>query len=102
MSGESEKIRRLMELLAEEATWQGRLNGHRGQAEVAEREVKYWEERLEQTKDNVEEFIKRKWKRNLEKAKARQKYHLKQAIEAKKRLREIREEIDKILCGEEE
>jgi len=102
MSEESEKIKRLMELLAEEATWQGRLNGHRGQAEVAEREVKYWEERLKQTEDNVEEFIRRKWKRNLEKAKARAKYHRKQALEAKKRLREIREEIDKIIGGEEE
>jgi len=102
MSEESEKIKKLIELLAEEATWQGRLNGHRGQAEVAEREVKYWEERLEQTKDDVEEFIKRKWKRNLEKAKARREYHLKQVTEAKKRLREIRREIDKIIGGEEE
>jgi len=102
MSEESERIKRLMELLAEEATWQGRLNGHRGQAEVAEREVKYWEERLKQTEDNVEEFIRRKWKRNLEKAKARAEYHRKQAIEAKKRLREIRKEIDKIISGEKE
>jgi len=102
MTEESEKIKRLMELLAEEATWQGRLNGHRGQAEVAEREVKYWEDRLEQAKDNVEEFIRRKWKRNLEKAKARREYHLKQAIEAKKRLREVREKIDKIIGGDVE
>jgi len=102
MSEESEKIKRLMELLAEEATWQGRLNGHRGQAEVAEREVKYWEDRLKQTKDNVEEFIRRKWKRNLEKARARAEYHRKQAIEAKKRLREIRREIDKIIGGDME
>jgi len=102
MSEESEKINRLMELLAEEATWQGRLNGHRGQVEVAEREVKYWEERLEQTKNDVEEFIKRKWKRNLEKAKARAEYHRKQATEAKKRLREIRAEIDKIIGGDKE
>jgi len=102
MSEESEKIKRLMELLAEEATWQGRLYGHRGQAEVAEREVKYWEDRLKQTEDNVEEFIRRKWKRNMEKAKARAEYHRKQALEAKKRLREIRAEIDKILCGDKE
>jgi len=102
MSKESEKIKRLMELLAEEATWQGRLNGHRGQAEVAEREVKYWEEHLEEDGDDVEDFIKQKWRRNLEKAKARAEYHRIQAIEAKKRLREIRREIDKILCGEEE
>jgi len=101
MSEESEKIKRLMELLAEEATWQGRLNGHRGQAEVAEREVKYWENRLEQTKDIVEEFIRRKWKQKLEKARARREYHLKQAIEAKKRLREIRKEIDKLIGGDE-
>jgi len=101
MSEESEKIKRLMELLAEEATWQGRLNGHRGQAEVTEREIAYWEKRLEQGEENVEEFIRRKWKRNLEKAKARREYHLKQAIEAKKRLREIRREIDKIIGGEE-
>jgi len=100
MSGEKSEVERLMELLAEEATWQGR--GHRGQAEVAEREVKYWEERLKQTKDDVEEFIKRKWKRNLEKARARVEYHKKQAIEAKKRLREIREEIDKIIGGGKE
>ena len=100
MSGENEKIKKLMELLAEEATWQGRLNGHRGQAEVAEREVEYWEEHLEEGGDDVEEFIKRKWERNLEKAKARAEYHRKQAIEAKKRLREIREEIDKIIGGD--
>jgi len=102
MSGEKSEVERLMELLAEEATWQGRLNGHRGQAEVAEREVKYWEDRLKQTKDNVEEFIRRKWKRNLEKARARAEYHRKQATEAKKRLREIRREIDKIIGGDKE
>jgi len=102
MSEESEKIKRLMELLAEEATWQGRLNGHRGQAEVAEREVKYWEDRLKQTKGDVEGFIRRKWERNLEKARARREYHLKQAMEAKKRLREVRKEIDKIIGGEKE
>jgi len=102
MSEESEKIKRLMDLLAEEATWQGRLYGHRGQAEVAEREVKYWEDRLKQTEDIVEEFIRRKWKRKLEKAKARREYHLKQAITAKKRLREIRGEIDKIIGGDKE
>jgi len=102
MSGESEKIKRLMELLAEEATWQGRFNGHRGQAEVAEREVEYWEDRLKQTEDNVEEFIRRKWKQNLEKARARREYHLKQAIIAKKELRRIREEIDKIIGGDKE
>jgi len=100
MSGENEKIKKLMELLAEEATWQGRLNGHRGQAEVAEREAEYWEEHLQEGGDDVEEFIKRKWERNLEKAKARAEYHRKQAIEAKKRLREIREEIDKIIGGD--
>jgi len=102
MSGESEKIRRLMELLAEEATWQGRLNGHRGQAEVSEREAEYWEERLEEGGDDVEDFIKQKWKRNLEKARARREYHLKQALEAKRRLREIRKEIDKIIGGDKE
>jgi len=101
MSEESEKIKRLMGLLAEEATWQGRLNGHRGQAEVAEREVKYWEERLEQTEDDMEEFIRQKWKRNLEKARARREYHIKQALEARKKLREIRAEIDKIIGSEE-
>jgi len=102
MSGESEKIKRLMELLAEEATWQGRLNGHRGQAEVAEREAEYWEEHLEEGGDDVENFIKQKWKRNLEKAKARAEYHRKQALEAKKKLREIRKEIDKIIGGDKE
>jgi len=102
MSKESEKIKRLMELLAEEATWQGRLNGHRGQAEVAEREAEYWKERLEEGGNDVEDFIKQKWKRNLEKAKARAEYHRKQVVEAKKRLREIREEIDKIIGGDVE
>jgi len=101
MSGEGEKIKRLMELLAEEATWQGRFNGHRGQAEVAEREAEYWEEHLEEGGDDVEDFIKQKWERNLEKAKARAEYHRKQALEAKKKLREIRAEIDKIIGGEE-
>jgi len=102
MSKESEKIKRLMELLAEEATWQGRLNGHRGQTEVAEREAEYWKERLEEGGNDVEDFIKQKWKRNLEKAKARAEYHRKQVVEAKKRLREIREEIDKIIGGDVE
>ena len=102
MSKESEKIKRLMELLAEEATWQGRLNGHRGQAEVAEREAEYWKERLEEGGNDVEDFIKQKWKRNLEKAKARAEYHRKQVVEAKKRLREIRREIDKIIGGDVE
>jgi len=100
MSGEGEKIKRLMELLAEEATWQGRFNGHRGQAEVAEREAEYWEEHLQEGGDDVEDFIKRKWERNLEKAKARAEYHRKQALEAKKKLREIRAEIDKIISGD--
>ncbi len=89
-------IGRLVELLAEEKTWQGRLFGHEGQAKVAKREAEYWEQRLRELGDNVEPFISGKFRRNLRKAKARIEYHQKQAEEAREKLERVREEIKKI------
>jgi len=94
-------IGRLVELLAEEKTWQGRLFGHEGQAKVAKREAEYWEQRLRELGDNVEPFISGKFRRNLRKAKARIEYHQKQAEEAREKLERVREEIKKIIGREE-
>jgi len=94
-------IGRLVELLAEEKTWQGRLFGHEGQAKVAKREAEYWEQRLRELGDNVEPFISGKFRRNLRKAKARIEYHQKQAEEARRKLERVREEIKKIIGREE-
>jgi len=100
--GEGEAVRRLMELISEEQTWAGRYYGHSGQARQAEREIEYWEDVLAKMGEDVEDFVKRKWQRHLEKAKARKEYHLKMAVEAKVRLRQIREQINKLIGGEEE
>ena len=102
--GEERKaeVERLVELLAEEKTWQGRLFGHEGQAKVAKREAEYWEQRLRELGDDVEPFVSGKYRRNLRKAKARIEYHQKQAEEAREKLEQIRAEIKKIIGGEEE
>ena len=92
---------RLAELLKEEQTWIGRYHGHKGQAEVALREAEYWNDVLAKMGDDVEDFVRRKWERNLEKARARREYHLKQMETAERKLREIKAEIRKIIGGEE-
>lgn len=99
MSRENKDMRELVELLAEEKSWEGRLHGHEGQAKVAKRETEYWEQRLRELGDDVEPFVSGKYKRNLRKAKARIEYHQKQAEEARKKLEEIRAKIKKILGG---
>jgi len=102
--GEERKseVERLVELLAEKKTWQGRLFGHEGQARVAKREAEYWEQRLRELEDNVEPFISGKFRQNLRKAKARIEYHQKQAEEAREKLEEIRREIRKIIGSDVE
>ena len=102
MTGESEKIKRLMELLAEEATWQGRVFGHEGQAKVAEREEIFCRERMREAEKEGSYDTARYWERKGRRAFARKEYHREKAKEAEKKLREIREEIDKLIGGEEE
>ena len=101
MSGEKSDAERLVELLAEEQTLRGRYFGHEGQHRVAVREVEYWEDVLAKIGRDTEEHIVRKWKRNLEKAKARAEYHAKMAEEARKKLEEVRKRIKELLGGEE-
>jgi len=101
MSEESEKIKRLMELLAEEATWQGRLNGHEGQAKVAEREEIFCKERMIEAEKEGSYDVARYWERKGRRAFARKEYHREKAEEARKKLEEIRAEIDKLIGGEE-
>jgi len=91
----------LMDLLAKEQTLIGKYHGHEGQRRVALREVEYWEDVLAKVGEDTEEHIIRKWKRNLEKAKARAEYHAKMAEERRKELEEVRKEIKKILGREE-
>ena len=96
MSGEKSEVERLVELLAEEKTWQGRYFGHKGQAEVAQTEVEYCFRVLSDEEITIDDEARRYWERKREKAIARREYHLKQAQEARKKLEEIRAEIRKI------
>jgi len=89
-------IGRLVELLAEEKTWQGRFFGHEGQARVAQAEIDYCERVLVAEGDSMDEEMRKYWERRREKAKARRKYHLSMAGEARRKLEEIRAEIKKI------
>jgi len=98
---ENKAVEELMDLLAKEQTLAGKYHGHSGQHRVALREAEYWDDVLAKTSDDVEEYIKRKWKRNLEKAKARAEYHAKMAQEAKEELEKVRKRIREII-GEEE
>jgi len=94
-------MRALMDLLAKEQTLAGKYHGHSGQHRVALREAEYWEDVLAKIGDDVEEHIVRKWKRNLEKARARAEYHAKMSEEARKELEEVRKQIRKLLGREE-
>jgi len=89
-------IGRLVELLAEEKTWQGKMFGHDGQARVAQAEIDYCERVLVAEGDSMDEEMRKYWERRREKAKARRKYHLSMAGEARRKLEEIRAEIKKI------
>ena len=101
MSGERGILAELMDLLAKEHTLAGKYHGHEGQHRVALREVEYWKDVLAKIGEDTEEHIIRKWKRNLEKAKARAEYHAKMAKEAKKKLEEVRKRIKELLGREE-
>ena len=97
MSEKSGIIKRLMELLAEEQTWQGRYFGHEGQARVAQAEIDYCERMLIDNEVKSNEEMRKYWERRREKARARRKYHLSMASEAREKLEEIRAEIKAIL-----
>jgi len=97
MSGEKSEIERLVELLAEEKTWQGRYFGHEGQAKVASAEIDYCERMLIDDEVKSDEEMRKYWERKREKARARRKYHLSMANEAREKLEEIRAEIKAIL-----
>ena len=97
MSERKDDIKRLVELLAEEKTWQGRYFGHEGQAKVAEAEIDYCERMLLDNEVKNDEEMRKYWERKREKAKARRKYHLSMANEAREKLEEIRAEIKGIL-----
>jgi len=99
---ENKAVEELMDLLAREQTLVGKYHGHSGQHRVALREAEYWEDVLAKMSNEVEEHIRRKWKRNLEKAKARAEYHAKMAEEARKELEEVRKQIRKLFGREEE
>ena len=96
MSERKDNVERLVELLAEEKTWQGRYFGHEGQAKVAEAEIDYCERMLVDDEVTNDEEMRKYWERRREKAKARRKYHLSMAGEARRKLEEIRAEIKKI------
>jgi len=90
-------IKRLVELLKEEQTWQGKLFGHEGQAKVAQAEIDYCERMLIDDEVRSDEEMRRYWERKREKARARRKYHLSMANEAREKLNEIRAEIKAIM-----
>jgi len=94
---EKSEVRRLVELLAEEKTWQGRYFGHDGQAKVAQAEIDYCEKMLLDSEVRNDEEMRRYWERKREKAIARRKYHLSMANGAREKLEEIRAEIKTIL-----
>jgi len=97
MSERKDDVERLVELLAEEKTWQGRYFGHEGQAKVAEAEIDYCERMLLEEEVKNDEEMRKYWERKREKAIARRKYHLSMAYEAREKLEEIRAEIKAIL-----
>ena len=97
MSEGKDDVERLVELLAEEQTWQGRYFGHEGQVKVAEAEIDYCERMLLDDEVTNDEEMRKYWERKREKAIARRKYHLSMVKEAREKLEEIRAEIKAIL-----
>ena len=97
MSRGKDDVERLVELLAEEKTWQGRYFGHEGQAKVANAEIDYCERMLIDDEVRNDDEMRKYWERRREKARARRKYHLSMASEAREKLEEIRAEIKAIL-----
>ena len=100
--GTNAKIRRLLELLAQERTLSGQYFGHRGQARVAETEANYKAKVLEYHASEMSEEEKQKILRELEKALSRRDYHEKMAKEAKEKLDKVRKEIREIIGGKEQ
>jgi len=94
------KIRRLLELLAEEKTLSGQYFGHKGQARVAETEANYKAKVLEYHASEMSEEEKQKILRELEKALSRRDYHENMAKEAKEKLDRVLAEIRQIIGGE--
>jgi len=94
------KIKRLLELLAEEKTLSGQYFGHKGQARVAETEANYKAKVLEYHASEMSEEEKQKILKELEKALSRRDYHEKMAKEAKEKLDKVRAEIREIIGGE--
>ena len=97
MSEKKDDVERLVELLAEEKTWQGRYFGHEGQTKVAQAEIDYCERMLLDDEVQNDEEMRKYWERKRENARARRKYHLSMASEAREKLEEIRAEINAIL-----
>ena len=97
MSERKDDVERLVELLAEEKTWQGRMFGHEGQARVASEERKFAEKMLEEAKKDNNEDALSYWEKKRKKALVRQSYHTAKASEARRKLEEIRAEIKAIL-----
>ena len=95
------KIKRLLELLAEERTLSGQYFGHKGQARVADTEANYKAKVLEYHASEMSEEEKQKILRELEKALSRRDYHEKMAKEAKEKLDKVRAEIRQIIGGEQ-
>jgi len=95
------KIKRLLELLAEEKTLSGQYFGHKGQARVADTQANYYAKVLEWHAGKMSEEEKQKALRELEKALSRRDYHEKMAKEAKEKLDKVREEIRKLIGGEQ-
>ncbi|RLJ03884.1 MAG: hypothetical protein DRP08_02845 [Candidatus Aenigmatarchaeota archaeon] len=97
MSEGESVINRLVELLAEEQTWQGKLFGHEGQAKVAEEEYNFAEKMIIEAIKKGDADERKYWERRQKKAMARKEYHIKQAEEARKKLADVRHEIKQIL-----
>ena len=95
------KIKRLLELLAEEKTLSGQYFGHKGQARVADTEANYKAKVLEYHASEMSEEEKQKILRELEKALSRRDYHEKMAKEVKEKLDKVRAEIRQIIGGEQ-
>ncbi|RLE71626.1 MAG: hypothetical protein DRJ45_03315 [Thermoprotei archaeon] len=97
MEERKDDIGRLVELLAEEKTWQGKMFGHEGQARVASAEIDYCERMLIDDEVKSDEEMRRYWELKREKARARRTNHLSMANEAREKLEEIRAEINRIM-----
>ncbi|UYL65044.1 MAG: hypothetical protein OBKJMPBA_00012 [Methanophagales virus PBV304] len=102
MSGENKDVRELVELLTKEKTLTGQYFGHRGQANVAEREYLYAEQMLTEKGEKLSLTERKYYERWRDKAKARMEYHKKMAEEVRKELCDVRKRIREIIGGDVE